>query len=164
VVKIIGGKYKGRKGVIKYINKNILFLWDKEFIQSNGIFVENTSNVLILGDEHMKQNDAGAVASMNRRIKDSIIGKEVLIVKGEWKGYRGRVCRADDKQAIVELSSKCKQIPIERSLIKEIEDENKHTTRDDISYGGQTIYEAGKTPMQYNTPSYYPHSPHWGAG
>jgi transcription elongation factor len=54
VVKLIGGKYKSRKGVIKYIYKNILFLWDREFIQSNGIFVENTSNSLILGDEHMK--------------------------------------------------------------------------------------------------------------
>jgi transcription elongation factor len=97
VVKLIGGKYKSRKGVIKYIYKNILFLWDREFIQSNGIFVENTSNSLILGDEHMKQNEAGPVASMNRRIKDSIVGKEVLIIKGEWKGYRGRVCRADDK-------------------------------------------------------------------
>ena len=32
-----------------------------------------------------------------------------------------------------------------------------------MSYGGATVYEAGKTPMQYNTPSYYPHSPHWGA-
>lgn len=56
VVKIISGKYKGRKGVIKYVFKNVLFLWDKEFYQSNGIFVENTSNVLILGAEHMKQN------------------------------------------------------------------------------------------------------------
>lgn len=32
-----------------------------------------------------------------------------------------------------------------------------------MSYGGATVYEGGKTPMQYNTPSYYPHSPHWGA-
>lgn len=56
MVKIIAGNYKGRKGVIKYIHKNILFLWDKEFYQSNGIFVENSRNVLILGEEHMKAN------------------------------------------------------------------------------------------------------------
>ena len=30
VVKIVTGKNKGRKGVIKYIYKNTLFLWDKE--------------------------------------------------------------------------------------------------------------------------------------
>jgi transcription elongation factor len=54
VVRITQGKYKGRKGVIRYIHKNTLFLWDKEFYQSNGIFVENSRNVVILGDEHMK--------------------------------------------------------------------------------------------------------------
>lgn len=54
VVRITAGKYKGRKGVIRYIYKTTLFLWDKEFYQSNGIFVENARNVVILGDEHMK--------------------------------------------------------------------------------------------------------------
>lgn len=31
VVKVTEGAYKGRKGVIKHIYKNTLFLWDKEF-------------------------------------------------------------------------------------------------------------------------------------
>lgn len=31
VVKIINGKYKSRKGTIKHIYKNTLFMWDKEF-------------------------------------------------------------------------------------------------------------------------------------
>jgi transcription elongation factor len=87
--------------VIKYIFKNTLFLWDREFYQTNGIFVENSRNVLILGDEHVKVNN-------NKKLRESIIGKDVYITKGEWKGYRGRVTRADDKQAIVELSSKCR--------------------------------------------------------
>ena len=100
----------------------------------------------------MKQNKAGAFANMNRRIRDQITGKEVLIIGGEWKGYRGRVCRCDDKQAIVELASKCKQIPIDRTLIEEIKDAKTTAggTRgphEDMSYGGQTVYEAGKTPM-----------------
>lgn len=40
VVKCSEGRYKGRKGVVKHIHKNTVFLWDKEFAQSNGIFVE----------------------------------------------------------------------------------------------------------------------------
>lgn len=40
---------------------------------------------------------------MNRRIKDSIIGKEIMIIGGEWKGYRGRVTQADDKQVMNSL-------------------------------------------------------------
>jgi ribosomal protein L14E/L6E/L27E len=31
VVKCVEGRHKGRKGVIKHINKNFLFLWDKDF-------------------------------------------------------------------------------------------------------------------------------------
>ena len=42
VVRIVSGKNKGRKGVIKYINKNTVFLWDRDFQQTNGIFVEST--------------------------------------------------------------------------------------------------------------------------
>ncbi len=110
----------------------------------------------------MKHNQPDALAKMNRSMRDPLTGKYVIINKGEWKGYKGRVCRADDKQVIVELSSKCKQIALEKSFV-ELEKQNT-ITKDDQSMGGQTIYEpAGKTPMQINTPSYYPFSPHWGA-
>ena len=117
----------------------------------------------MLGDEHIKHNQGG-VANVNRRFRDPIIGKDVEITKGEWKGYRGRVVRADDRQCIIELSSKCKQIAIERTLVIEIESKNKGTTNgNDMNYGGATVYESGKTPMQYNTPSHYqPYSPSWG--
>ena len=53
VVKIINGVYQGRKGVIKYLHKDVVFLWDKAFQQTNGLFVEKTRNVEILGTEHM---------------------------------------------------------------------------------------------------------------
>ncbi len=61
------------------------------------------------------------------------------IIQGEWKGYKGRVKNAYDRQVIIELSSKCKQIPIERSLVQVIEGKKDMigTTRgDDMSYGG----------------------------
>ncbi len=46
VVKCLeGSKYQGKKAVIKHIHKTTLFLWDKEFSQSNGLFVEKTRNV-----------------------------------------------------------------------------------------------------------------------
>ena len=47
--------YRFRKGVVKNICKNCLFLWDpKGFTQSSGLFVENPRNVLILGTEFLK--------------------------------------------------------------------------------------------------------------
>lgn len=65
----------------------------------------------------MKGSHGKTVASMNRRIKDKIVGQMVLIIAGQFKGYKGRVCSADDKQAIIELSSNCKKVPIDRTMI-----------------------------------------------
>ena len=108
---------------------------------------------------------------MNRLTRDPLQGKEVMITGGQYKGYRGKVCKIDDRQAIVELSSVCKKIPIDRDLIKDLKammdkvggSSTRNGDDDAFTQGGRTVYEAGKTPMQYNTPSYYPQSPHWGA-
>ena len=80
------------------------------------------------------------------------------ITGGEWKGYRGRVVQADDKSVMVELSSKCRKIPISRDMISLDININKQQGNDPVSMisGGNTVYESGKTPMNYNTPSYYP--------
>jgi transcription elongation factor len=117
------------------------------------------------------------MATMNKRTNDPLRGKEVLITAGQYKGYRGRVCNLDDRQALVELSSICKKIPISRDYLKDlakVQAENGgaigiSSTRDeDMNAGGRTVYEGGrtayegnKTPMQYNTPSYYPNGQKW---
>ena len=44
-MKCVEGKYKGKKGVVKHIFKTVLFLWDKDFPATNGIFVEKSRNV-----------------------------------------------------------------------------------------------------------------------
>jgi transcription elongation factor len=118
-----------------------------------------------------KQNHgAGGIATMNKRQRDPLMGKEVLITGGQWKGHRGKVTLIDDRQAMVEISSVCKKLPIDRDLLKDLNEISKNKGgmtqggEDDLyNQGGRTVYEAGKTPMQYNTGSYYPHSPHWGA-
>lgn len=138
-------------------------------MQSNGIFVESCRNVAILGAEFMKGDTGKAIASQNRMVKDSMVGKLVVIIGGKFKGHRGRVCYADDKQATVELSTQCKKIPIEKSLVKLLnpEDNKQGGGQEGRSvygggqsmYGGATMYDGGKTPMiNPNTPSYYPQS------
>ena len=65
----------------------------------------------MLGAEHVKGTSGAAIASQNRLYKDPLVGKIVVVVAGEYKGHRGRVCYADDKQAMVELNTKCKKLP-----------------------------------------------------
>lgn len=82
VVKIVGGVFKGKRGTIRFINKQTVFLWNKDFHQTNGLFVEQTRNIEILGAEHLRKEGAGGVASMNRMRRDPLQGKEVLITAG----------------------------------------------------------------------------------
>lgn len=66
----------------------------------------------------MKGSQGGAaVANQNRMVRDPLVGKFIVIKKGQFKGHRGRVTYADDRQAKVELSSQCKVIPIDREFI-----------------------------------------------
>jgi transcription elongation factor len=54
VIKCVEGKHKGKKGVVKHIYNTILFLWDKDFSSTNGLYVEKTRNVIILGEGFIK--------------------------------------------------------------------------------------------------------------
>lgn len=63
----------------------MVFLWDRAFHQTNGIFVEKTRNIEILGNEHMAQRQGGggaAIANMNKRTYEPLRGKDVLITSG----------------------------------------------------------------------------------
>jgi len=54
-------------------------------------------------------------------VKDQLVGKVVVVIHGKFKGHRGRVTYADDRQATVELSTQCKKIPIDKNFVKEVE-------------------------------------------
>ena len=144
VVKIVNGPFKGLTGPIRHYDRNYLFLWNKEFVQSNGIFVESCRNVEILGSEFMIGDAHRSIAAQNRMVKDSLCGKLVVIIRGEFKGHRGRVCYADDKVATVELLTKCKKIPIEKKDVQEINPEVQkygHDAAGRTVYGGnQSVY------------------------
>jgi hypothetical protein len=99
----------------------------------------------------------------------------VVVIEGKFKGHRGRVTQCDDKQAMVELSSQCKKLPFDKSLLREVNPEDltgrpkqpgdggRSAYGGATQYGGATVYDAGKTPMAINTPSCYPQSA-WGGG
>ena len=105
------------------------------------------------------------IASQNRMIKDPLVGKMVNVISGKYKGHRGVVTYADDRQAMVELTSQCKKVPIDKINVKEVNPEDlnsrlynggKSMHQGEASvYGGATVYDGGKTP-RINTPSYYP--------
>jgi len=106
MVKCMSGPYKGLNAPIKHSFKHFLFLWHKDFVQSNGFFVMESKDVTLLGEEFMiRSSSEQAIASQNRMTRDPKVGKMVVIIGGVYKGHRGRVTQADDNQCIVEMSS-----------------------------------------------------------
>ena len=120
-----------------------------------------------MGSEFVKKNEGQnqSIGSLNKMLKDDLLNKQVVIIGGEFKGHRGRVVYADDTNARVELSTKCKIMAVDKSFVKlivnpEMGKQNNDGGRSNYGgqsvYGGATVYDAGKTPMNPNTPSYYP--------
>lgn len=63
VVKVTEGAQRGLNGTIRHGYKHYIFLWNKDFVQSNGIFVQNSRNTEILGAEFMNQSKGQVVAN-----------------------------------------------------------------------------------------------------
>ena len=114
MVKVKNGPNKGMSGPIRHGYRHYLFLYNKDFVQSNGIFVEDCKNVFIMGSEYMKGNTGQAVVNQNRFGRDPLMGQTVVIIVGKYKGHRGRVTHADDKTVQVELNTLCKKLPIDK--------------------------------------------------
>ena len=70
-------------------------------------------------------------------MRDEYLGKEVVITQGIYKGHRGRVTQADDRQAMVELSTVCKKVPIDKTFIKKLDNPEENKQNND---GGRSIY------------------------
>jgi len=92
-------------------------LWDKEFAETNGIFVELTKNVLIKGHNLINRQGMGEAVSLNRKGRDKLVGQYVIVTKGQHKGARGRVTDADNTQVILELPSFRYKVPINRDCV-----------------------------------------------
>jgi len=146
-VKVVEGGNKGLKGIIRYIHQNTIFLHNKEFIETLGIFVEINRNILILGDDLTHR---GMTAPTNRR-KDALIGKIVTICRGEYKGFEAKVVDNSDKAVRLELFSKSKIISLNRNDIIEKDKIKDEENRVKV----ETMMQVPKTP------AYHANSPDW---
>ena len=132
------GLYKGKIAYVKHIYKDRLFLYNKEFIRTAGMFVENVNNCFLLdlkkkAAHHFRQRLHNpnrvsyieyAGAGKKQRELDAIdsyvdlIGKSCYVCKGPWKGYQGIIKDANEKNVRLELSSVCKIISLARDKVR----------------------------------------------
>ena len=86
-----------------------------------------------------------------------LIGKEIHIIRGEWKGYNGILKEANDKFIYVELTAKQKTIRLSFQDISKGDVNDSEVSKNDSM---MTSNMASKTPAYYpQTPT--AHSPGW---
>lgn len=146
-VKVVEGANKGLKGIIRYIYQNTIFLHNKEFMETLGIFVEINRNILILGDD---LSGRGMGAPVHRK-KDALIGKVVTICRGEYKGFEGKIVDSIENTVRLELFSKSKIISLKKDDVVE-----KNKIKDEA----ERVKIEPRTQVP-KTPAYYPNSPGW---
>ena len=87
-----------------------------------------------------------------------LIGKQIKIVAGNWKGYQGILKTVMDRRARIELHSKNKTISVDVNCIQDLYgDINNNNTNLNNSFS-----EAINTPRHnpgLKTPTYFPQSP-----
>ena len=123
-VKEIAGQ--SRSGEVRHIHRNVLFVHDKRVLENTGIFVARSSGVTITsakggrvlnsGPDLTKINPALLQAGVGNgnimgppkglAMRDRIVGKTVLIKRGQYKGLIGIVKDTTDSEGRVELHTR----------------------------------------------------------
>ncbi|KAF6200841.1 hypothetical protein GE061_005288 [Apolygus lucorum] len=147
MVNVIDGMHNGRKGEVKHIYRNYVFLYSNQHLEHGGIFVCKTRHIQLAGGN--KGADSLALTNtgfMSPRISSpmhpsggargggrggrgggggmggfrrdrELIGKTIRISKGPFKGNIGIVKDATAQTARVELHTSCKTISVDRGRI-----------------------------------------------
>lgn len=177
---------QGRKGQVLHIHQSFFaFLYNREITENGGVFVTRARSLTSVAPKNMlkptgapdlsKMNPAiggapmgGFVGSgaMGRGPRDRLIGVNVVIVKGTFKGYIGIIKDTNGPQARVELNTGNKIITIEKDKLKRppkrpgdhplpLEAFNPHMGPPGSTYNG------GRTPNPYT--DFGSKTPAWGA-
>jgi len=182
-LKIVDGHNKNYKGRIVFVEGNIVFLHNKEFGNTLGIFVDRCRNSLILGSSLISgKNDAryraGRYPTNNQNKKDIVAGKYLTICKGEYKGHRGRALSEIGDKIRVELQTQCRTVTIPREDViadsspEDEEDEMMGTGMPDDMGSSQSAFRAGSQNQDTwgdstgtaKTPPHTSESPGWEGG
>lgn len=129
--------HQGRKGRVLHLHQSFFaFLHNRDVAENGGIFVTRAralaslvpkSSIIRPGVDTTKMNpdlaggaNGGMVGSgnMGRGPRDRVVGSNVTVVKGTYKGINGIVKDTNGAMARVELSTKNKVVTIEKDKLK----------------------------------------------
>lgn len=180
IVKVVDGVHSGRKGEVKHLYRNFVFLFSQVYLEHGGIFVCKTRHVSLAGGNRTPvagpingnypmsprisspmhpqgggRGRGGRGGAGVRRDRD-LIGVTIKITSGPYKGNVGMVKDATETTARVELHSSCQTISVDTSHIAPAGEQRRDGSftsyvRTPMHSGAQTpLYSGSKTP-QYDS-------------
>ncbi|KAG9011512.1 transcription elongation factor spt5, partial [Tulasnella sp. 427] len=122
---------EGRKGGVVHIHQAFYaFLHNREIVENGGVFVTRARSLASVapkgrsgGPDLTKLNPAmagGMVGSgmTSKGARDPLVGVQIVVVQGQFKGYLGRIKDTNGNFARVELHTQNKVITTEKAKLK----------------------------------------------
>mmetsp|Transcript_15334 Transcript_15334/g.31806 ORF Transcript_15334/g.31806 Transcript_15334/m.31806 type:complete len:639 (+) Transcript_15334:1-1917(+) len=133
VVKIVSGDFAGKQGTVKHVAKNnFLFVECRDVLENLGIICVKAKSCDVVGGDKNRAGGAGGRSrgrevtgavpkSFNALQRESpLIGKSIIITKGPYKSYKGKVMDANDRMVRVQLEAQPRVVTVKhKHLSKE---------------------------------------------
>ncbi|CAI2358727.1 unnamed protein product [Moneuplotes crassus] len=148
-VRVIDGPNRNLKAIIKNIHHNSIFLYNKEFIETLGYFVENNKSIAMRGAEDPSRR---MMIPLTNKRNDPLLGKVVNICRGEYKGFEAKVTDIMEDRVKLELFFNNRMILLKREEVIE---------KGEVQLEKSQVKFEETDTTEVKTPVYQPSSPGW---
>ena len=190
IVKVTEGQHKSRNGKVLHVWKSSVFVYRREIMENNGVFVVRNRHLKVAGGTKRAMDGPrvpqspmihgrgrGAAAERGRggrgggrgNRKHELIGKTIRVTRGVNKGAMGLVRDATNDTVKVELQANPKQKIFNMDIISVVNDDafskGSYQSGSFQFSGSQTPIYGSNTPSYGSkTPTHGGATPHYGGG
>lgn len=183
-VRILEGSYKDVTGLLKHVSRTTVFIQcaNATVRENRGLVclrkqhiasvVDRSTAPAVGGPQGHNGNNNGAMGppggagrgqpNINaRRIDPSLNRKEVTVIRGQWKGYRGIIKTASDREYTILLSTGSRTVKVPKGDVKAADavangassgGNNNRSGAGGWGSQGSSHFDGSQTPMRMQTP------------
>nr|GLL33113.1 putative transcription elongation factor SPT5 homolog 1 isoform X1 [Ipomoea trifida] len=177
VVRVLEGPFKGKQGLVEHIYRGIVFIYDRHHLEHAGFICANAQSCVLVGGSRANgDTKAHPFSSSFRRVPQSsmrsyrggphkncmssllvggrhghnnaLIGADVKIRVGPFKGCKGRVVNLKGNSVLVELEAQMKVVTVDRGhLMENVNVRTPFSEQSTYGFGSETPSYPSRTPL-----------------
>jgi transcription elongation factor SPT5 len=177
-VRILEGPYKDVTGILKHVSRSTVFIQCPTAVvrENRGLVCLRKHHIASVVDRSVAapgangaigggggaMNGAGAggaargPAMGGRRIEPGLLKKEVIVKRGNWKGYRGVIKSATEREYTILLSTGSRTVKVPKEDVSAADavqvGGGSSSYSQNNSWGSSGGYDGSQTPMRMQTP------------